>query len=523
MESTANPPVVVPLSTSEVAGGFRAIWRTFQRSSQAIRVFALALAVGAAFRILAVIIGDIGPGGDGAERLALAISWSQHPYWRGLSGVWPYAHWYFLGSLIRIVGNPVLLAKGINLACGVGALVAIRRAARPAFGELAATVASLLLAIFWTHIWLTSAYWVELPFVLFVLLAVSFAMQTLKTLDRRNALAAGTFLMLALLLRHEGIILAALFLAWAAIKIRRFRVVAYMLAFPALLLAWYFIEPVLHGHSYFEYANFVRQAKAGENLVQGFTLKDCLIQWVLMPAGVPSLLVVIPGFYALWKHRRTAVTELFAWMFASQVLFYFAMTLMYGWRPQLRYIMLYFFNLLPYAAVGWLDLIGKLKIRFACALPVLLLLTIGMQSIAWWVGRNNRREFGWLPVEIRTSSQKALDQWFEGLSKQATRPLSVLAVLPGPVDDPWSLSHSVIAGYPGNDLVQTRNLYMPEVSGALAGQLPDYTYQANLILIYRHSVFYKTVIEALQSHGRRFSVKDINPDIALLAVDPGES
>ncbi|MGH9830377.1 MAG: hypothetical protein ACREDR_44795, partial [Blastocatellia bacterium] len=180
MERTINQPASAGLHDEGVLSGFRSVWRTFERSSTATRVFVLAVSVGVALRILAVSIGDIGPGGDGAERLSLAISWSQHPYWRGLSGVWPYAHWYFLGSLIRIAGNPVLLAKLVNLGCGVGAVIAIRKAARPIVGELASSIASLLLAVFWTHIWLTSAYWVELPFLLFVTLAVNFAMQTLK-------------------------------------------------------------------------------------------------------------------------------------------------------------------------------------------------------------------------------------------------------------------------------------------------------------------------------------------------------
>ncbi len=133
------------------------------RAGMAKQIFLAAIVIGVLLRLVAVIWGDIGPGGDGAVRLSNAISWANHPKWQGLSGVWPPVHWYFLGSLIRLWNEPILLAKLVNLICGVGAVIALGAAVRPVFGNLVASVCALLLAIFWTHIWLTTAYWVELP------------------------------------------------------------------------------------------------------------------------------------------------------------------------------------------------------------------------------------------------------------------------------------------------------------------------------------------------------------------------
>jgi len=479
-------------------------------------VYAAALALGLGLRLIAVIWGDIGPGGDGTERLALAISWAQHPSWTGLSGVWPHAHWYFLGALIRLWNNPVMLAKVVNLVFGFGSIVAIRRAVRPLYGEMAGSISALLLAIFWTHIWLTSSYWVEPSYLFFVILAVWQAHRAIQSNDWRKAVACGALLGAAILLRHEGMLLLAMFTLWLALRSRRVSVVAAFAVIPVCLAAWYFIEPWMQGHSYFEYASFVKSAKAGENLVQGFTLKDCLIQWVLMPACVPSLLVVVPGLYGLWRLRRKARYDLFAWMFTGQVLFYLFMTMTSAWRPQLRYVMLYFVNLLPYAALGWESLARRFQPRnlvwgLVCA-------AMFAQGAAWWVGRNGRRSFGWLPIEIRTSSQKALDDWLAGQEMPAAAPVNILGVSPGPSSDPWSLHHSEVVNGIQNGPIRCKTLYAPEVPELLQGKLPAQAMEADLILIYPGAVFYSTVVDGLSANGIDVQARLIHPDIAVLTT-----
>lgn len=489
-------------------------------SSAAARIFTVAIGLGLVLRLLAAVYGDISPGGDGTERLSLAITWAMHPSWQGLSGVWPPFHWYFLGSLIRIWNEPIALAKLVNLACGMGSIIAIRSATRRPFGDKVASISSLLLAIFWTHIWLTSAYWVEPPFILLVILAVHFSNKTKQTEKLSVAALAGFFLMTALLLRHEGLILFGLFIVWYGIKVRRPKLIAAFALMPLSIAAWYFVEPWLHGHSYFEYAGFVRSAKAGENLVQGFGLKNCLEMWILMPAGVPSIFVVVPGLYGLWQSRRRALTELFAWMFVAQVAFYFSMTLTSAWRPQLRYVMLYFVNLLPYAALGWKLIIDRFHQRagYKYALPALVLLTIAAQSGAWWYGRNDRRSFGFLPIETLSSSQKALDIWSAGLKDDPAKK-RVVAILPGPVLEPWSLRHSVVVNRLYATDTDTRNVYFPENQEILRGELPDAIYQADVVLIYPGALFYQPVLKALRTARGPLEITQIHPDISVLTFE----
>ena len=485
-------------------------------ASEASTIYGVALALGLVLRLVAVFYGDIGPGGDGTERLALAISWAQHPAWTGLSGVWPHAHWYFLGALIRVWNNPVLLAKLVNLVFGFGSIVAIRRAVRPLYGDMAGSISALLLAIFWTHIWLTSSYWVEPSYLFFVLLAVSQAQRAAAFPHWKSALSCGALLALAILLRHEGMLLLVMFSLWFALRTRKPSVVAAFAAIPVCLAAWYFIEPLLQGHSYLEYANFVKAAKAGENLIQGFTLKDCLVQWVLMPAAIPSVLIVLPGLYALWRVRRSAALDLFAWMFIGQVLFYSFMTLTSAWRPQLRYIMLYFVNLLPYAAIAWERLAARLQPRYlvyALAGAAMLL-----QGTAWYIGRNERRSLGWLPIEIRTSSQKTLDDWLLSKDTEAKGPINILGVSPGPSSDSWSLHHSEVVDSTTGGRIRSKTLYVPEVPEVLQGRLPAEAIEADLILIYPGAVFYPAVLDGLNSRGIDVTVGLIHPDIAVLTL-----
>ena len=505
-----------------VSGGLPAS-KSATRSLTARRIFVVAIGVGLALRLIAFIWGDASSGGDGAERLSLAINWALHPEWQGLSGVWPPAHWYFLGALIRIWNQPIILAKIVNLACGMGSIVAFRMATRPAFGDKAASICSLLLAIFWTHIWLTTAYWVEPPFILLVILAVHFANKAAESRQWRSAAASGLLLAAALLLRHEGLIILGLFVIWYAIKVKKLRTIAAFVAPPLCIAAWYFIEPWLHGHSYFEYASFVRSAKAGENLVQGVGLKNCLELWVLMPAGVPSLFVVIPGLYGLWRARRTARTELFAWMFVAQVAFYFSMTLTSAWRPQLRYVLLYFVNLLPYAAVGWSAIINRFepRLRYRYVLPGLVLATIATQSLSWWYGRNDFRSMGFLPIETLSSSQKALDKWtsqLKGKPGVTNGEFNIVAILPGPVSEPWSLRRSVIVNRLYERNVDARIVYFPENQEILKGQLPDAVYQADIVLIYPRAIFFEPVLKALQASQTHVEIAQIHPDIAALTL-----
>ncbi len=485
-------------------------------------LFVAAIALGVALRLIAALWGDIGSGHDGEIRLYYAVQWAQRPHWQGLSGVWPPLHWYVLGALLRVWNEPIILAKAIGFACGIGTVWAMRPAVRHVFGDTAAVVTALLLAIFWTHIWLTSSYWVEPPYLLLVVLALHYSTGQLGRKSMGRAVLSGLFLAVAIMLRHEGMIVLGLFLGWYALNARSPRLILAFAALPLLASAWHFVEPWLSGHSYFDYAGQVGAMKAGENAAQGVGLKDALKQWVLIPAVAPSLLVVLPGLYGLWRWRRLIRRDLFAWLLIGHVAFYLTLTLHSGWRPQLRYIMLYLINLLPYAALAWVELTRQRRLaRYGrpAILAGLVALTMLMQASGWWVGRNGRQAWGWLPLEVVTPPQHALDRWMATRALRGQTWMRVESITTATLSDAWDVSHSYLIDGIAPGVVETHEIYVPEHPEVLAGRLPPVAYAADVVLIDGQAAYYRPVLRSLMSRGP-VRVVALQQHVTVLLVSP---
>ncbi|MFM8395925.1 MAG: ArnT family glycosyltransferase, partial [Acidobacteriota bacterium] len=353
------------------------------------QILILAVAGGVLLRLLSVTLGDLDPGGDGLQRLAVAARWAANPEWQGLSGVWPPLHFYTLGALLRVWDEPMILARAVNLLLGVFSLLVFRAAVRPLHGELTAALATLILAFNWTHIWLTSSYWVEIPYLLLIFATIHQLQAAVDSAEAQPAWRAGIWLALAILLRHEGIILVFVICVWLMLQKRSWRQLLRFGLLPLGAAAWHWIEPWSRGGSYFDYATTYSQMKAAENLVHAFSISDRFRQILLMPASTPSVFVVLPGLAGLWLGRRMWRRDLFLWLFVVQVAFFLFLALTTGWRPQLRYILLYFVNLFPAAALVWG--IWARRWRTWPVIIGLLVLTVTLQSVAWQIGRNEGR------------------------------------------------------------------------------------------------------------------------------------
>ncbi|HYP26383.1 MAG TPA: glycosyltransferase family 39 protein [Blastocatellia bacterium] len=494
---------VNPLGSEESSAGI------ITRRSQ--RIFLIAIALGFLLRLISVVYGDISSGGDGMWRLAFAVDWAEKPYYHGLYEIWPPLHFYFLGALIWLWDEPIILAKLVNFVLGMGTLVILRSTIRPLFGDLVAAISVLLLAVYWTHIWLTSSYWVEIPFIFLVFLAVHRTIRTAQTSSRRDAFLAGIYLALAILLRHEGSLLLVVFLIWYALNIRERVLILIFAAVPAYAAAGEFIEPWLNHGSFFEFASLVRNMKAEENALQGYTLRDCLYLWVLMPMSVPSMFVVVPGLYGLWMARRRIRYDLFAWMFIAQVGFYLTMTLTSAWRPQLRYVLLCFVNLIPYSAVAW----AAMMRRFSPApvLAGLLLATMATQSAAWWVGRNNRLPMGWLPLQAQTTAQKALDDWLAKVKQSDPDEIRMVSFVQGSIREPWSMVHGFLVNRIPLRMFRSTEMYVAEIPDIRRGELPPQAYTVDIILIDPKADFYPEVLRAVRNRHPYAQVAEIHPHI----------
>ena len=342
-----------------------------------------------------------------------------------------------------------------------------------------------------------------MPYLLFVFLAVNYAEKTRVTRKWKHAVACGLFLALAILLRNEGLLLFGLFALWYFLEVRNPRIIAAFVIIPGLLSAWYFIEPALHGGSYFEYATFVSKFKEISNQLLNISTKEALYQWVIMLVAAPTLIVVLPGLWGLWENRRRARSDLFAWMFVAQAGFYFLLTLTSAWRPQLRYLMLQFVNLFPYAALIWLKIMRRYSFRYVLA--AMLALMISMQSVAWWVGRNNRLPGGWLPLQVITSPQKIVDEWVRRNAFHQP-PMKVVSIVPGPLAERWTLEHAFVINRLRSDQSSLNEFDVHVQPEILKGILPKQIENADVILIDSQAVFYSTVIS---------SIKRLNPDVPV--------
>ncbi|MFZ4627233.1 MAG: ArnT family glycosyltransferase [Blastocatellia bacterium] len=494
-----------------------------QETNVARRVLVGAILGGLTLRLIAVIWGDLDPGGDGLQRLWIAVEWAAHPQWQGLSGVWPPLHHYLLGALIWIWKEPVWLARGLNLLMGIGSLFVLRAAVRPGYGELTAAVAMLFLAFNWTHIWLTSSYWVEIPYLLLVFGALYFAEQARAEGRARHAWSTGLCLALAVLLRHEGVLLIALFAGWFGWHVRPRRQGLQMMILPVIACLWQWVEPWWMGGSYFDFVETYRSLKSSENRVHGFSLIDRLGQIFLMPAVVPSLLVVIPGFLGLWAGRKRWRDDLFGWLFATHLLFTLWMALQSGWRPQLRYVLLYFVFLFPAAASTWVRWAqrGKKPIVLFC----LLILMVGIQASGWYVGRNERRAWGWLPLRIRTEAQISLDDWVRErrdrlVNWPGAAPLQITHLVTGALDQPWRLPHSLLLHgvyLPAAQMREYNLAYQPQI---FAGPLPDDLIKADLVVLDTRMEGASSLITEMTGQGKDTKIEKIHPHVTILLLSP---
>ncbi len=468
------------------------------------RIFILAIVGGVALRLLSVTLGDLDPGGDGLQRLTVAARWAADPRWEGLSGIWPPLHWYTLGSLLRIWNEPMILARAFNLLLGVSSLFVLRSAVRTLHGELTASLTALILAFNWTHIWLTSSYWVEIPYLLLIFATIHYLQIASGSSEGRAAWLAGVWMGLAILLRHEGIILVLLLTLWLTVQTRSIRQVSRFAILPSGAAAWHLIEPWLRGGSYFNYANTYSQMKAAENIAHAFSIGDRFLQILLMPASTPSIFVLLPGLAGLWMARRRWRDDLFLWLFVVQVAFFIFLALTTGWRPQLRYILLYFINLFPAAALIWAN--WARRWRSWPVILTLLLLTITLQSVAWQIGRNEGRHLGWLPIRIPTASQALLDRWVGERRERLLRqpPLRTVQIVSGTLIEPWRLTHSILINrlpLTSFDLTEVNTAYQFEFQQIGQPDDPVLTdlLKADLIVIDPQAACYPVLRAALAS------------------------
>jgi 4-amino-4-deoxy-L-arabinose transferase-like glycosyltransferase len=470
-------------------------------------------------RLASSYLGDIGAKSDGMIRLYYAVRWSEEPIWGGFSGRWPPLHWYALGLLLEVWNEPVAAAKTLNFLLGLASIVALRAAAQPLFGQRVALLAAALLSLSWTHIWLTTSYYVEVAYLLFVLLAVRGAMSAAENESWRSSLLCGASLAVAVLLRHEGMLLVPVFLLWYSLRLHAPGHRAAFIVLPLLAVGLNLLEPWLRGFSYADYFLDISAIKIAESELRETGPTSALLSWMVLPSLWPSFVVSGASLLGLWLNRSRLGGDLFAWIFAAQAGFYLTMTFTLGWPVQQKHVMLYFASLLPHAAMVWLRLIDRFATRKAVLLAALLATTVGVQAFAWGVRINAGQPLGWLPISTQTDAQQALDDW---LAEVKERLVGGNLVGVGHYErNAWDLRHAALVNRFPNATIGIREVYAPAIQSTLGGRLPDRIEEADALLIDPGAPYYDTVLRSLSERSRPpLSSQRIHGRISALILSP---
>jgi hypothetical protein len=392
---TGAPTAVPPSPTADTRHAHLWFWGPFL--------------LGAVLRLLAAVLSSPTPGDD-AGRLMTAGRWALAPHWFGLSGIWSPLHTYLLGGLILLGGSPIFWAKLVGWVTTTAALPLFFVCVRDLYGSTRqAGLATLLLAVYYVHVWLAGTAFAEGPYTVCLLAGLWGAIRATRgesTHRARDAWIGGLCFAVAILLRHEAKVVWLVVVPWLYFRAGRGAMLRF--AIPSgIAFAWQMLEPSIRGTSFMSDVDLVTRWKVAEVAMRGSKLA-ALSRWIVMPGGSPSFVVLLLGVAGLWLARRRRLrSDLFALMFLAQVGVFLALSIYPGWQPYLRYMFLYFLCLLPHAAQA----LDRLRVRWTWAVPALVAAVVLVQAVAWTKGRNPGRTLGWLPVFREAPEQPVLDRW----------------------------------------------------------------------------------------------------------------
>ncbi|HEX5080138.1 MAG TPA: glycosyltransferase family 39 protein [Geminicoccaceae bacterium] len=251
-------------------------------------------------------------GSNPAARVWIAWKWLDDP---GVitHGVWGPLHFYLIGAVLALTGDPVTAPILLHVLFGVGSAVLLYILVRIEFtGPNSALLAALAFAVYPVGLSDSVSVRAEAPFVFFVL-----ASMLLLALARTRASvtvlagAAGLMLTLASMLRYEGWMLTPLLamLLWPRIvPILVFLVVASV--FPVFWMIGNLVaygDP-FYGVSYAQSWELESMGRAAMPLAEGLrTAIGFLFNAARGLTPLLALLALVGGLLALLRHRRVAL------------------------------------------------------------------------------------------------------------------------------------------------------------------------------------------------------------------------
>jgi 4-amino-4-deoxy-L-arabinose transferase-like glycosyltransferase len=390
--------------------------------------------------------------GDSPVRIELAEQWARSPHlWRGYLETYQYGplHLTLLGGLIRLLGDRVVAARLLSLACGLLGVWLLHRIARRERGPEAALWAALGLALSPLHIQASTTGASEAVFLALFLGALACALE-----DR--VVAAAVLLGAAGLVRYDGWMYLPLFGALLYLRFRDpWRAAGFCALAAAPALFWMWRNAVCCGDALAPIHHIDQDHRALAQMAlswfgQARFRAYGLFYWPIAVCGIatPGL-----GVLSLWGsaralRRREPGWELVALALLPAAWFAFRTAVLADFRPMARFAMVAAAVTLPFARDAFLSLRPALRRPALAAVAVLLLGTPAALAAASWRRNGSLAEWArplspisslppgiadaarWLKENARPSDRMLLDSVWDYLDI----PLAFAAGLP---DEQW--------------------------------------------------------------------------------------
>jgi len=305
-----------------------------KRSLQAV------LAIAALARAAPVVFG-FEHYGDAPVRIELAERWAQDPHlWHGFVETYQYGplHLTLIGALVRLLGDRLVAARLLSLACGLACVWLLYGIARRERGDEAAFWAALGLALSPLHIQASATGASEAVFLALLLGAILGVL-------RGDVVVPGLLLGAAGLVRYDGwmyVPLLGFLIVRRQRNLLRAAACCAIAAAPALFWIWVNarwtgdpLAPIHHIDR--EHAQLARMAMDSAGAL--WTRLEALVYW---PVVVCVVTTPVLGFFALWGTARTLLRREPGWDLAAiawipALYFTFRAAILANFHPMTRF------------------------------------------------------------------------------------------------------------------------------------------------------------------------------------------
>ncbi|KPJ61454.1 MAG: hypothetical protein AMJ46_01855 [Latescibacteria bacterium DG_63] len=359
----------------------------------------------ACVRLLICVV-TINEPGDADARLVAAAEWALQPHLI-YSGIWLPFHYYAMGTLMFVIGDPLTAGKVLSFVTGTLTIIPFFFLTELLFDRRTAVVAGVFLAIYGNHVALSATTLAEAPFGLLSVWAIYHFFRGMSVDRNQKTHFTWSAFLLALAggFRQEawqltGILSILLFFSRMT---RKFAIPFALLGLSTFFL-WTLGNTLANkGVSYSLLA--IARLKQIQALYFGRGVLHNLVKWVWIfvrsPGPIISLFALLGLHSAAKSRNRSAILALIAALLLGP--FVILSVVRPEWIPVHRYTFLFGILILPFAARALLN-IWKNRPSLVALVVLVVIASIASQVTAF--GRHSR-----LHLPFRDYHATDIDTW----------------------------------------------------------------------------------------------------------------